>query len=124
MEPEVAQRILDAVEAIRLVGKFTAKLSFEQFSRDDLVRSAVERQFEIVGEALGRADNLEPGIETKIPDLRKIVGLRNRLIHGYANVDDEIIWDAVKTKVLPLRETLEAVLKTAGYPTGADSDCP
>lgn len=61
----------------------------------DLVRAAVERQFEIVGEALGRATDLEPQLERWLPEVRRIVGLRNRLIHGYGDVDEEIVWDIV-----------------------------
>jgi uncharacterized protein with HEPN domain len=51
-----------------------------------------------------------------VPALRQVVGLRNRLIHGYDSIDDEIIWDIVQTKLLPLNEKLRALLAGAGYP--------
>jgi uncharacterized protein with HEPN domain len=118
MEIKAAKRLLDAVEAARRIRQFTAKLNFQQFSNNELIRSAVERQFEIIGEALGRAAEEDSGLAIKIPDLPKIVGLRNRLIHGYDSVDDEIIWDIIQNKVPALVKDLEGELKTSGYETG------
>ena len=115
MEVEVAKRLLDALEAARRIRKFTATLDFAQFSANEMVRSAVERQFEIIGEALGKAGAADSSLAESIPELPKIVGLRNRLIHGYDSVDDEIIWDVVQNKASPLAEQLEAELRLAGY---------
>jgi uncharacterized protein with HEPN domain len=115
MEAEVAKRLLDAVRAARRIQGFTAGLNFEGFSANELVCSAVERQFEIIGEALGKAGAADPGLAETIPALPKIVGLRNRLIHGYDSVDDEILWDVVQTKIPPLVRQLEDELKSAGY---------
>jgi uncharacterized protein with HEPN domain len=115
MEADAAKRLLDAVEAARRIRQFTANLSFEEFSASELVRSAVERQFEIIGEALGKANATDASLDERIPDLPKIVGLRNRLIHGYDSVDDEIVWDIVKSKIPPLLQQMEAELKATGY---------
>ena len=68
------------------------------------MRDAVERRLSIIGEALHRAEMLEPTIANELPELHEIVGMRNRLIHGYAEVNDGIIWNAVKT-MLPDLET-------------------
>ncbi|MBI3852538.1 MAG: DUF86 domain-containing protein [Verrucomicrobia bacterium] len=80
-----------------------------------MVRSAVERQFEIIGEALGKAGAADSSLAERIPELPRIVGLRHRLIHGYDTVDDEIIWDIVQSKIPPLAQQLEAELKATGY---------
>lgn len=80
------------------------------------MRSAVERQFEIVGEALGRAAREAPELNEAMPEIPRIVGLRNRLIHGYDSVDDQIIWDIVQTKIPALREKLKIALDAAGFP--------
>ena len=117
MEAEVAKRLLDALEAARRVRAFTGTSNFRQFAESELVRSAVERQFEIVGEALGKAAGVDPSLAEQMPELRQIVGLRNRLIHGYDSVDDEIIWDIVQTRILPLIERLESLLQEFGFPT-------
>jgi uncharacterized protein with HEPN domain len=115
MQAEVAKRLLDAVVAARRIQSFTAGQTYAEFSASELVRSAVERQFGILGEALGRAMALDPELERQRPELRRIVGLRNRLIHGYDVVDDEIIWDIVQSKLIPLATDLESILTQGGY---------
>jgi hypothetical protein len=57
----------------------------------------------------------DSSLEEKMSELPRIVGLRNRLIHGYDSVDDEIIWDIVQSKIPPLAQQLEAELRAAGY---------
>jgi uncharacterized protein with HEPN domain len=115
MKAETAKRLLDAAQASRRIRQFTADVEVEQFFANQLLQSAVERQFEIIGEALGKAAAEDADLNKRIPDLPKIVGLRNRLIHGYDSVDDEIIWDIVQTKIPPLLNQLEQELRTAGY---------
>lgn len=53
---------------------------------------------------------MDQSLGNSIPDFHRIVGLRNRLIHGYDNVDDEILWDAVQSKLGPLRKQVESAL--------------
>lgn len=75
-----------------------------------MLRSAVERQFEIIGEALNHAELEQPELTTLIPDLRRIVGLRNRIIHGYDSVDDQLLWQTVQAHVPSLAQQLEQLL--------------
>jgi uncharacterized protein with HEPN domain len=103
MTDAVKKRLLDALVACRAIRGFTEGIDFTAYERALLVRSGVERQFEIIGEALNRATDEDPALVDDLPDLRRIVGLRNRLIHGYDSVDDEIVWDIIQTK-LPLLE--------------------
>lgn len=110
MNFEVEKRLLDALSACEAIRQFVAGIEFPVYEADLLLRSAVERQFEIVGEALGRAVIAEPSLELRIPDLRRIVGLRNRIIHGYDSVDDEILWDIVQTKIPALETRLRELL--------------
>jgi uncharacterized protein with HEPN domain len=88
----------------------TAGRSFADFDSDLVLRSAVERQFEILGEALDRLDRLDATLTAKIPDLRQIVAFRNILIHGYAVIDRARVWPAVQDDLPPLRATLDAIL--------------
>jgi uncharacterized protein with HEPN domain len=113
MTDAVKKRLLDALLACRAIQEFTEGVDFAAYERDLLVRSGVERQFEIVGEALNQAADDHPALIDDLPDLRRIVGLRNRLIHGYNSVDDEIVWDIVQTK-LPVLEQLLAEMLAQG----------
>lgn len=76
-----------------------------------MLRSAVERQFEIVGEALAHLSRLDPDIAARISEHRRIIAFRNILIHGYADVDDRLVWDIVETKLPVLRREIESLLQ-------------
>jgi len=110
MTSALKQRIHDGIEACRAIERFTDGVSFDEYAGDLMRRSAVERQFEILGEALKLASATDPDIETALPDLPGIVGMRNRIIHGYDAVDDEIVWDAVQHHVPSLLRALSALL--------------
>ena len=81
--------LADIIEAAGLVIQFTKGLDLEAYRADRMVRSATERQLEIVGEALTQLRRVAPDISARIPDHRRIIGFRNVLIHGYDVVDDE-----------------------------------
>lgn len=106
--------MIDALESSRKIQAFTEGQTFADFSSSELVRSAVERPFEIIGEALGKAMTMEPALELRSPEWRKIVGLRNRLIHGYDSVDDEIIWDIFNPNSSPPLPTLSRGCRARG----------
>ena len=78
-----------------------------------MLRSAVERQFEIIGEALSQLSRVDPEMSAKIPDLPRIVAFRNVLIHGYASVDDQLVWDAAASRVDPLQTLLGELIESA-----------
>jgi len=74
--------------------------------RDIVLRSAVERQFEIIGEALAQLARIDAATAQKVPDLRQIIGFRNVLIHGYATVDPARVWRVIADNLPPLRAAL------------------
>jgi uncharacterized protein with HEPN domain len=74
------------------------------------VRSAVERQLEIVGEALNQLYKVDKVLAAQIPELGRIVAFRNILIHGYANVDDTLVWQVVTDKLPELESVLRMLL--------------
>lgn len=85
----------DAAEAAEAINRFTSGKGLDDYSADLMLRSAVERQFEVIGEALSQLVKVAPELAAQVPDLPRIVAFRNILIHGYAVVDDEIVWRAV-----------------------------
>ncbi|WP_152354285.1 HepT-like ribonuclease domain-containing protein [Brachybacterium subflavum] len=110
MRREAAGLLWDAQRAARRVLAFIDDASFEDYERDALLRSAVERQFEILGEALDRLSRSDPAAAETIPDLPQIVAFRNILIHGYATVDSAIVWETATTRLDALLSVLDRLL--------------
>lgn len=75
----------------RGIARFTEGKDYAAYEANEFLRSAVERQFEIVGEAPNRLARLDDEVATQIPDLPRIVAFRNVLIHGYATVDNRLV---------------------------------
>ena len=111
MNEKTKRRLHDALSACRVVRQFTDERNFTAYERDLMLRPAVERQLEIIGEALGQASHADETLEARLPELPRIVALRNRVIHGCDTVDDEIVWDIVQTNVPELAGRLEVLLE-------------
>jgi uncharacterized protein with HEPN domain len=79
-----------------------------------MLQAAIERKFEILGEALNRAEESDLELAERVPAVRRIVGMRNRIIHGYDAVDEEILWDAVQFKVPIVSEQISTLLRDTG----------
>jgi len=88
----------------------TAGKTFAEFDGDIVLRSAVERQFEIVGQALAQLARLDAAMAGKIPDLREIIAFRNVLIHGYAVIYRGRVWRVVMENLPQLRAALAELL--------------
>jgi uncharacterized protein with HEPN domain len=100
----------DAQEAARIIATITAGKTFAEFDHNVVLRSAVERQFEIVGETLAQLARLNRALADKIPDLREIIAFRNVLIHGYAAIDRARVWRTVEENLPRLRAALAELL--------------
>ena len=78
-----------------------------------MLRSAVERQFEIIGEALAQLARLDEKIVARVSEHSRIIAFRNILIHGYAGIDERLVWDIVQSKLPVLRLEIERLLNEA-----------
>lgn len=110
------KHLWDASAAAERIARFTSGKSLQDYLCDEMLRSAVERQFEIVGEALSQFRRAAPEREAEIPELARIVGFRNLLAHDYDDVKDEIVWGLVQGKLAELRATLAKLLAEQGKP--------
>ncbi|WP_167140191.1 HepT-like ribonuclease domain-containing protein [Diaminobutyricimonas sp. TR449] len=110
MRPESAVLLWDVHTAANRIANFIAGIDGAAYSVDELRRSAVERQVEIIGEALKNLRNVDPTAAQQIPDLTRIVGLRNILAHGYAVVDDSVLWSAASQRVPELLAVVDRLL--------------
>ena len=110
MRPDAAALLWDVHAAATKIGQFTAGLDEPGYASDDLRKSAVERQLEIFGEALNKLRVADPETAQQVPDLARIIGLRNILAHGYAVIDDSVVWSAASQRVPELLTVISGLL--------------
>jgi uncharacterized protein with HEPN domain len=111
MRPDDPRKYLwDALQAVGLVRRFTSGRSFAEYKDDPMLRSAVERQLEIIGEALNQLSKADPHIGAAIPDLPRIVAFRNILVHGYAVVDNALVWQLLDDRLPELERVVREFL--------------
>lgn len=113
MRPETAAAIFDMDRAADRIAEATAGKTLSDYEADWYFQSAVERQFEILGEALVRVRDKERAIYDRIPDSEKIVGLRNIVIHAYDTIDPAILWAIATERLTDLRVILGDLLDEA-----------
>lgn len=111
MKNETLAHLHDILHAGRMLKDFIAGHTFEDYTSDELLRSGVERKFEIMGEALNRIKRDDPEILSQIRDCRDIISFRNILIHGYDTLDDRIVWGVIEEDLDNLIEDVETLLK-------------
>lgn len=116
MNERTAKRLHDAMTAAQYVLAFVIGRTFEDFVDDVYFRSAVERQFEILSEALKAAASKEPDLHEHLPELHAIVGLRNRIAHSYDEIEEKTLWDAATEDIPRLLPRLEVLLDEFGPP--------
>lgn len=102
--------LLDALDAAQAIQAFVTGRTEEDYSRDRLLRSAIDREFEVVGEALNRLRRDDTAVAARIPDLAEIVGFRNVLIHGYDIVDRSAVWKAITVEIPLLVASVSGLL--------------
>jgi uncharacterized protein with HEPN domain len=110
MRRDPRKYLWDAQQAAERIARFLDGKTFDDYLADEQLRSAVERQFEIIGEALAQLARFDPTIAAGLPDLPRIVAFRNVLIHGYATVDDRLVWGVVEGSLPGLRSHLSELL--------------
>jgi len=92
MEHEARKYLWDARKAADAVARFAEGKTFDDYLADDLLRSAVERQLQNVGEAIAQLAKLDTRTAERVPGFREIVAFRNILVHGYALLDNRLVW--------------------------------
>ena len=99
--------IIDACDTIDLA---LARVDTDGYLADRVIRSAVEREFIIIGEAIASLSRMNPELAARITHARLIVGFRNRLAHDYAAIDDEAVLRIAEHDVAVLRDEVRALL--------------
>ena len=100
----------DILKATDAIDRFVFHMKYETFAYDEKTIRAVEREFEIIGEAVKKIPN---SFTEKYPDIpwRSVAGMRDRLIHHYWETEAEILWKTIKESVPQLKTVINKIIK-------------
>jgi len=104
----------DARESALAIQAFTAGMDLAAYTANEMAQAAVERKFEIIGEALNQLAKLDASLAARIPELPQIVAFRNQLIHGYATVNTSTVWNVTQNALPPLLVAVQSLLSELG----------
>jgi len=102
--------LYDILNCCEFLSEFTQDKSVEDYKNDRAFRSALERELQIIGEAMLQLDRVAPELAEKIVEHRSIIGFRHVLVHGYDSLDPATVWNIVETKLEKLGEEIRALL--------------
>jgi uncharacterized protein with HEPN domain len=109
MDGDIRERLRDMYESIHSIEDYLGtEHDFDVYTANKMLRRAIEREFEIIGEAMNRIDKEAPDIQ--ISSKRQIIGMRNRLIHGYYKIDNVMIWGVIDRHLPILEEEVSKIL--------------
>ena len=111
MQPKTPKLLEDIRDAAAFIREVTRAKTLEDYSSERLLRQAIERNFEIIGEAVNRLAQLDPETAGRITKHRRIVDFRNVLTHGYDLIDHRIVWSTIEEEVPVLLAEVEALLE-------------
>lgn len=111
MDNEIKTWLYDILQSINEIDSFYENRSkvFEEYKSDIKTKRAIERDLEIIGEAANRV--LKKDKDFKLENIDKIIGTRNRIIHGYDKVSDELIWSIVINHLPKLKIEVSRILE-------------
>jgi uncharacterized protein with HEPN domain len=89
--------LYDIIDCCEFLLDFTKNKTVENYKNDRAFRSAVERELQIIGEAITQLDAVNPEIADKILEHRNIIGFRNILVHGYDSLDPNTVWNVIES---------------------------
>ena len=111
MKDESLAHLHDILQAGRAIKEFISGKTFEAYASDELLRSAVERKFEVMGEAIHRIRRDDPELLSQIHNHRDIISFRNILVHGYDAIDNRIVWGVMEEDLESLIEDVSRLLQ-------------
>ena len=114
MADDVLACLYDIRSAAIAIIEFRNGKSLFDYEADDFLRSAIERKFEIMGEALTRIRKTNAPLLDRIRDHRRIISFRNILVHGYDSIDNEIVWGIIENDLDQLLTDVETLLNDFG----------
>lgn len=104
----------DVRESALAIQSFTAGMDVAAYAANPMAQAAVERKFEVIGEALNQLAKLDAPLAARVPNLPQIVAFRNQLIHGYATVNVSTVWNIAQNVLPALLDAVQALLDELG----------
>lgn len=104
----------DIVDACQAIGRFLSDVDYPSYREAELVRSGVERQLILIGEAMGALRRLDPSLAARIEHAGRIIGFRNLLAHDYPSVNHAVVWVIATDEVPALLAQCRALLVEVG----------
>ena len=105
--------LYDIVNCSEFVLQLTKDKTVDDYKNDRVFRSALERELQIIGEAMLQLDHMSPETVEKISEHRSIIGFRHVLVHGYDSLDPDTVWNVAEVKIaLLLEQAKELLLQT------------
>ena len=114
MERDPRAFLWHAKDSADAIAEFVRGKMLDDYLADPMRRAAVERCFEVIGEALRQLQKVSPELAREIPELPRAIALRNILIHGYATIDHRRVWRTIEEDLPTLRERLSGMLDKLG----------
>jgi len=109
MKLEVKKYLYDIKESVDSIESYLGvKRDFNTYLSNKMLRRAIEREFEIIGEAMNRIEKIDS--EINISGKKQIISMRNRVIHGYDKIDNEIVWGIIVRHLPKLKAEVESLL--------------
>jgi uncharacterized protein with HEPN domain len=119
--PHDPQKYLyDILSSCEFLLEFTAERTADDYAHDRAFRSAVERELQIVGEAVLQLDRVAPQVAARIPEHRNIIGFRHVLVHGYDSLQPATVWNVIAVKLVVLVREVRGLLTEFDGPSGTE----
>jgi uncharacterized protein with HEPN domain len=114
MQRDAKAYLWDVANAAASIRAFTAGKSMTDYLQDDLLRSAVERKFGIIGEALSQLLQHFPDYRARITLVADVIAFRNQIVHGYATIRDDMVWEILQVYLPRLESEVLQLLEGLG----------
>lgn len=106
--------LVDVIEAADAILAAVTGIDLDEYCNSRLIRSSVEREFIIIGEALTNLSRLNPELFSRIENAPRIISFRNKLTHEYVKVDNALVWGVIQSHLKPLRSACMALASDPG----------
>ena len=111
MQPKTPKYLEDIRDAAQFILDLARGRTLQDYSHDRVLRQTIERNFEIIGEAMNRIAKSDPAVAARVGHYPQIIAFRNVLAHGYDLIENDRVWSVVQNELSGLPQTVEELLR-------------